>query len=312
MNLNPIYQTKIFGLKNYLNEIIDLYHNNNLPNKILLTGPKGTGKSTIAYHLINYIYSNQEDYSYNKNLNEINLENKSYKLVVNGSHPNFHLIDLQEDKKNIEISQIRKMITYTNKSNFNDLPKIILINNLEKLNINSINALLKITEEPNNNIYFIFIHNNNKKIANTIKSRCLTFKINLSFDETINITNKILDDDIYNLLNYDLINYYTTPGELINLINFSNENKIDLKNISLNEFLSLLINENYYKKNNFIGSIIFSYIELYFLKIINKSTNKKQINFYYSNFIHKINNTMKFNLDIDSLFMEFKSKILNG
>ena len=32
--------------------------------------------------------------------------------------------------------------------------KIILINNIEYLNINSINALLKIIEEPNNKIFF--------------------------------------------------------------------------------------------------------------------------------------------------------------
>ena len=29
-------------------------------------------------------------------LNEINVRNKSFKLIKNGSHPNFHLIDLIE------------------------------------------------------------------------------------------------------------------------------------------------------------------------------------------------------------------------
>ena len=55
------------------------------------------------------------------------------------------------------------MITYTNKSSFNNMPRFILIDNIENLNKNSVNALLKIIEEPNNNVFFILINNNEKK-----------------------------------------------------------------------------------------------------------------------------------------------------
>ena len=41
--------------------------------------------------------------------------------------------------------------------------KIILIDNVENLNLNSVNALLKIIEEPNENIIFILIHDLTKK-----------------------------------------------------------------------------------------------------------------------------------------------------
>ena len=40
------------------------------------------------------------------------------------------------------------MINFCNKSTFNNHEKIVLINNLDKLNKNSVNALLKIVEEP--------------------------------------------------------------------------------------------------------------------------------------------------------------------
>ena len=42
----------------------ELYKNKKLPNKILLSGEKGIGKSTLAYHIINHILSIDEDYSY--------------------------------------------------------------------------------------------------------------------------------------------------------------------------------------------------------------------------------------------------------
>ena len=42
----------------------NLYIQNKLPNQILLSGEKGVGKCTLAYHLINYILSADEDFSY--------------------------------------------------------------------------------------------------------------------------------------------------------------------------------------------------------------------------------------------------------
>ena len=58
MNLNPFNQTELFGLDKFFNEIIKLDELNIMPNKIILSGPKGTGKSTLAIHVINKILSN--------------------------------------------------------------------------------------------------------------------------------------------------------------------------------------------------------------------------------------------------------------
>ena len=156
MNLKPSENTKLYGMNHFFNEIITLYNKRKMPTKILLTGKKGLGKSTLAYHIINYILSKDEDLKYDLNNLSINKNNKSFKLLQNNSHPNFYLIDLLNDKKNIDVAQIREMIAYTNKSTFNNMARFILIDNVENLNKNSINALLKIIEEPNENIFFYF------------------------------------------------------------------------------------------------------------------------------------------------------------
>ena len=179
MDLKPNNQTKLYGLNDNFDEFITLYKTNKLPNKILLSGPKGIGKATMAYHLVNFILSQGEQFSYDEENNLINLENKSFKLIQNKSNPNFNLIDINDEKQKIDISQIRKLITNLNMSTFNDKPKIVLIDNIEFLNKNSINSLLKVIEEPNDNTYFILI-NNDKNILPTLKSRCLNFKVILS------------------------------------------------------------------------------------------------------------------------------------
>ena len=312
MRLKPSENTNLYGMSYLFNEIIKLYNNKKMPNKILLSGKKGLGKSTFAYHIINYILSINEEFKYNLSKFIINNNNRSFKLLQNNSHPNFYLIDLINEKKSIDVTQVREMITYTNKSSFNNEPRFILIDNIENLNKNSVNALLKITEEPNDNIFFILINNSEKTILPTLKSRCLSFKINFTFNESMNVSRQILGKNILDLINYDLISYYNTPGEIVDLFNFSKDKNIVLKDYTLINLLNLLIDNQYYKKNRLIKILLINFIELFFLKEYKSSNAKGSLLNFYQKFIQKIYNTEKFNLDEESLFLEFKSKLLNG
>jgi DNA polymerase-3 subunit delta' len=309
MNLNPLTQINLFEHKEVFNQLYKLSKNDTLPNKILLSGEKGIGKSTLAYHLINLVLSENEEHPYDFEKNKINPDNKSYKLILNKSNPNFYLIDVLEEKKNIDINQIRELIINLNKSSFNNKKRFVLIDNIELLNLNSINALLKILEEPNENINFILI-NNNKRVLPTLKSRCLNFKVFLTKDQSIRIVNQLLNDDINTIINNKLFDYYATPGKLLKLIKLSEEYDLDLVNFDLNTILKTIIKDKIYKKDKSIIEIIYSFIELYFRNNI----SSKNINLIksYHYFLEKINNTRIYNLDEETLFMEFEDKILNG
>ena len=311
-NLLPNNQEKLYGYNNEFTELVKLYKNKKLPSKIFFTGPKGIGKATMAYHLINYIFSSKEEYQYDLSNLEINNLNKSYKLLLNNTHPNFHLVDIMKDKKVIEISQIRRMINYSTKSTFNNNERIILIDNVENLNLNSLNSLLKIVEEPNENTLFILIFDSNKNILNTLKSRCLKFNLYLSFSQSVEITNKILNSNILDLISEDFLHYYNTPGDFINLINFANSLNLNLKEFDLKKFLIHLIDAGYYKNNTFIKNNIYKYIELYLLKLMKGSTSKNKINILYNESIKKIANMKKYNLDQESIMIDLKTKLFNG
>ena len=85
MNLNPANQLSLYGHHFEFCNFIDLYKNKKLPNKILLSGEKGIGKSTLAYHIINLILSYDEEHSYDEKNFTIDPENKSFKLISNKS-----------------------------------------------------------------------------------------------------------------------------------------------------------------------------------------------------------------------------------
>ena len=306
MNLEPINQSNLYAFYDEFIQLIQLHKENKLPNKILFSGQKGIGKCTFAYHLINYVLSHGEENIYDLKNFKINTENRHFKLNLNKSNPNIILIDIANDKKNIDINQIRDLINNLNKSSFNSKERFVLIDNIEYLSLSSINALLKIIEEPNLGIYFILI-NNNKNILPTLTSRCIKFNLSLSHLKTISISEKLINDNINNLINKDLIDYYSTPGKIYNLLRFSNENEVDLTKTNLKDLINIIINKNLYKKETPIKYFIYDYVELFLSRNI-KLTSKD----FWDNFIDQINKTKKFNLDEESLFLKLKSEILNG
>ena len=300
---------KLIGYNDEFNLLTSLYKKNNFPNKLIFKGKKGIGKCTFAYHLINFIFSKNENFPYDIEKRAININNYSHKLVDNNVHPNFYLIEIKENKKTIDISQIREMLNFSNKTSMSDSEKIVLIDNAEFLNLNSANSLLKILEEPNENLFFILIHNSKDNIFETIKSRCLTFNLNLNYSNKNKIINLITNNKVN--LN-DLNNYYSTPGEVINLYNFCEENKIILDDIKI-EILLKKIKENKMLINYlYVNENISNLLEIYIhKKFLNSTFNIKHYNLY-SSFLNKIKYFKTYNLDIESLLIEFNSTFVNG
>ena len=67
-----------------------------------------------------------------------------------------------------------------------DNKRFIILDDVEMFNLNSMNALLKVIEEPSPDNYFILICNKSKPLLETIKSRCIEFYINLSSEKKKN------------------------------------------------------------------------------------------------------------------------------
>ena len=286
-------KNNLVGYENYLNNLLTLYKNNKLPNKILLSGQKGIGKSLL---IKNFVYNIFDDH------------NSKY-LIDKSNHPNVLNIKKKDEKKNIEINQIREIIKFTNQSSFNNKSRFIIIDESEYLNINSSNALLKSLEEPNYNVYFFLIFNSDLQILDTIKSRCLEIKVNLSLENTKLIVNQYFEDKIYDDINETLVNFYSTPNFLISLIIYMKENNLSLIDTNIDDLVKNIVDNKHYNKDTFIKEYINYIVELFFFNHINKTKkiSYKVKNYYYS----KISNIKKFNLDYETFFLEFKDKLLS-
>ena len=107
-----------------------------------------------------------------------------------------------------------------------------------------------------------------------------------------------------------MINYYSTPGSILNLLNFANTNGVDLTQMNLKDFIKMIINEKKYKKDQFVKQLLYSLIELYFR--LNVSLRNIKLLKMQNYFLKKINNTKIFNLDDETILMEFDDKVFNG
>ena len=301
--------SKLFGHKTLFSNLIYLDQIEKFPNKILLNGPKGIGKKLLVNHLLNYLYSKNNEQFYNLKNNEYNINNNLSLLISTNSHPNIFKIQKKKDKKIIDIDQIREMIQFTNQTSFNNERKFIIIEDINLLGINSANALLKSIEEPNNKTYYILINNSEFKILETIKSRCLEFKLSLMNSEVIEIVNYYFNSDKYNDINLDFINNYNSPSFLISLVNFLETNDLSIKECNIEDLLAYIIKNKLYTSDEFIKEYLNLFIELFFYKNIN---NSKNISFKIKKYFYlKLSFVKKYNLDFESFFLEFNDKLLS-
>jgi DNA polymerase-3 subunit delta' len=314
-NLLPNKQEKLFLYDQYFKLFIKLYKNNLLPNNILLSGQSGLGKATFAYHFINSILSNKEDHSYDFMNFAINPLNRSFRLINKQYHPNFYLIENLADKQSISIKQIKDMINYLNKTNFEKKIKFVLIDNAEYLNLHSVNALLKIIEEPSSNTFVIVIHNSSIKLVETLKSRCIEFKISFSNKERQKILENLL---IYYDLKIDINllekikSFYDSPGFTLNLVNLINEAAINVSNPNLVNIISNLMEFILRNKNNTNLNLLQNTIELFFFQELKKTNNKSKISLNYSKVLESLNSFRKYNIDMNNTFYEIKENIVHG
>ena len=299
-------EKKIYGYDDLLNFFIKLDKTNKIPNKFIISGKYGIGKSTFAHHLINYLFSKNEKYKYDNVNFEINDENRSFNLVKKLSHPNFFFINLDEGKEQISVDKVRKSFDFINNSSMNNDYRIILIDNIEFLNLNSSNALLKILEEPNEKLIFILIHNSSYKLLETIESRCLIFKKHFTQNENISIFEKLTGYKFYEIFDDSLLAKFMTVEELIFLKKISDETKFTEK-INNKSFLKFFLNlktTKYDKKNHFI---LFKLIQIYLYEK-NLYCFSENNYIWYNYFFKKVSDAKKFNLDIGNLFFEFQTK----
>lgn len=294
----------LYELFDEFNFLRNIYKTNKLPNTLMFSGKKGSGKSTLINHFLFSIFDKN-----NYDINNFKLINKSnfFDQFINNIFSNIIYIS-GSDFKNVKIEDLRHLKKKIFKTSILNSDRFIIFDDVELFNISSLNALLKIIEEPSKKNYFFLINNETRPILKTIKSRCLEIKILLNEKKRIKIIESLISS--YHIdANLDYKNSYITPGNFLKFNFILKENNISLSE-NLIENLTLIL--NIYKKNKepiFTDLINFT-TDYHFINLLNKNTIPKEKIISHKNFVFdNISKFFLYNLNPNTLLNVIDSKI---
>ena len=303
---DPKKSLTLYEFNDKFNFLINLYNSKKMPKVLMLSGKKGIGKFTLINHVLAYIFDKDNYDAKNKTINN---NSNYYKQYLNNIFPNVIFLG-GKDFKNIKVEDIRNLKLRLLKTNLSSKERFIILDDIELFNESSLNALLKIIEEPLSNNHFIMINNKTKYLIETIYSRSLELKISLNNKTKLKIIKSLVNkDNLKVLIDFETTNL--SPGNFLIFNKICIENKIEINESFLNN-LQVLI--SLYKKNkdiNFINMILFL-TDYYF-----KNTKEKKINdidklienksFVLSN----IDKFVTYNLNQNSLINSIYNKLSN-
>ena len=273
LNFNPKKTTRLFGLENEFNFLKKMISSDKFPKTLMLTGNRGVGKSTMISHLMHYYFDKK---TYNENENTFASESFFLNQFIENLFPNILYLN-GSDYRNVKVDDIRKIINDLNKSPIKKDKRFIILDDIDSFNINSLNALLKIIEDPGKNNFFILINNKSNKLLNTIKSRSIEIKIMINNQDRLSISTSLLkyfnQDRIFD---ENLVS--STPGNFLKFNYIFNNNSLDINEKFLTNFSNIL---RIYKKEKdiFYKEMLLFFVEYNFqkLKLKGMLNNKKFI-----------------------------------
>ena len=308
MNYPNFFDSKkslnLFGLQENLKFLTNLYLYKKLPKVLMFSGNKGSGKSTLINHFLFSIFDTE-----NYNNEKCILTNSSYflKQFQDNVFPNIIYVK-GDDFKSIKIDDIRDLKTKIYQSTFLNKDRFIILDDVELFNPNTLNALLKIIEEPAKNNYFFLINNKSRPLLDTIKSRALEIKIILKEEQRLEIIENL--KNLFKIdLNLDPSSTQLTPGNFIKFNFIFEEHNISL-NRNFVENLTLLLNLYKKNKNILFINLAFFIADYYFRQLkANKTFNNNKIyeirNYVFTN----LNNFMLYNINQNTLINVVNTKL---
>ena len=296
----------LLGLDEKFNFLIKLYNLKKFPKVLMLTGKKGIGKYTLINHFLTHVFDKDNYDSKNKIINNLT---DFYKQYSNNIFPN--IIYLSGNSFNpIKVDDIRNLKSTILKSTMSNRERFVVLDDIELFNLNSLNALLKIIEEPAINNYFILINNKTKPLIETISSRTLEIRVTLTNTKRVEIIDALINK--YNL--QPCIDYNTSnlsPGDFVFFNNICQVNNISIDGDFIKNLKILL---DLYKKDknvSLINMILFLTNNYFYKYRSNKDTILKNIE--NKNFvINNVNKFFSFNLNQTALINAINDKLQHG
>lgn len=172
----PAENPRLFGHKAVAATLIQSMTGRRPPQGIVLAGPRGIGKATLAFHLANNLVGAGE-------VGALDPTASTFRQIAMGAHPSvLHLTRPFDEKSKkfktvLAVSEIRRLGQFLSMTAPGGGWRVVIVDPADDLNINAANALLKNLEEPPPRTLFLLVAHHPGALLPTVRSRTQTVRL---------------------------------------------------------------------------------------------------------------------------------------
>jgi DNA polymerase III subunit delta' len=168
-------------------ELERLYRTSQLPHAMLLGGPRGIGKATLAFRFARFLLAQGEqddgraaDFFGGKGETGLAVDPESgvFRRIAAGGHADLLTVERAWDARRrrlrgeIVVEDTRAIAEFFRLTAAEEGWRVVIVDGAEEMNRNAANAVLKILEEPPSRALLLLVSHSPGQLLPTIRSRC--------------------------------------------------------------------------------------------------------------------------------------------
>jgi len=181
----PRANPDLVGHESAERELRRLVEAGRLPHAILLSGPRGIGKATLAFRFARFLLANGDDWTnaVAESGLAINPESGVFRRVAAGGHADLLTVERAYDPRRrrlrgeIVVEDAREITSFFRLTAAEEGWRIVIVDGAEEMNRSAANALLKVLEEPPRQALLLLVSHSPGRLLPTIRSRCRRFPL---------------------------------------------------------------------------------------------------------------------------------------
>lgn len=187
----PAETPRLVGHEAAAAALAQAYRAGKLPHALILAGPPGIGKATLAFHLAHHVLKHPRAAEAPTGLAVPDPASALFRQIAGGAHPSvLHLTRPPNEgrkgyKTVLTVDEIRKVGQFLSLTAHDGGYRVVIVDPADDMNANAANALLKNLEEPPARTLFVLVVHAPGSLLPTIRSRCQVLRLAPLDDEAL-------------------------------------------------------------------------------------------------------------------------------
>jgi DNA polymerase-3 subunit delta' len=153
-----------------------------LPHAVLIAGPRGIGKATLAFRFARALLAGRAD---------VPETDPVFRRIASGGHADLFVVERLPDPKSGKlrtvstVETVREVVSFLHMTPSEGGWRVVIVDPAEDMNKNAANALLKVLEEPPRRAMLLLVSHAPGSLLPTLRSRCRKLVLHALPDDTV-------------------------------------------------------------------------------------------------------------------------------